>query len=221
MHILPLKILLVDDHPSTREGVKTVLRTDSSFRVVGEAGSRKEALDLAANNVTDVMMLDIELNDGNDNGIDFTRQLQALHPQIDILIYSLHIDDKHVLQAKKAGAKGYLYKSASAAEILDAFHRIACGQLAFPKIFQPELSQPELLLTPVERIVLWLSGHREYNTAGIAARMRISETTVNTHRHNIWQKLRSVFPEEQTSNPNLLVILGVEYRLRCPEYPSE
>ena len=216
MHILPLKILLVDDHPSTREGVKAVLRTDSSFRVVGEAGSRKEALDLAANNVIDVMMLDIELNDGNDNGIEFTRQLQALHPQIDILIYSFHTDDKHVLQAKEAGAKGYLYKSTPAVEILGAFHRIACGQLAFPKILQPELSQPELLLTPVERIVLWLTGHREYNTARIAAEMDIAEATVSTHRHNIWQKLRSVFPEEQTSNPNLLVILGVEYRLRWP-----
>ncbi len=215
MRILPLKILLVDDHPSTREGVKAVLRTDPSFRVVGEAGNRKEALDLAANNVIDVTMLDIELKDGKGDGIDFAHQLQALHPQIDILIYSFHTDDKHVLQAKKAGAKGYLYKTAPAVEILDAFHRIACGKLAFP-----EISQPELLLTPVERRVLWLSGQRAYDTTRIAARMKIVEATVHTHRHSIWQKLKSALPEEETSNPNLLVILGVEYRFRCSEYPS-
>jgi DNA-binding NarL/FixJ family response regulator len=216
MRTLPLKILLVDDHLAIREGIKAVLGTDPSFRVVGEATNRKEALDLAASNVIDVMMLDIELKDGKGNGIDFARQLQALHPRIDILIYSLHTDDKYVLQAKEAGAKGYLYKSESAVKILDAFHKIARGKPVFPKI-----SQPELLLTLAERRVLWLTGHRQYDTARIAARMEIVEATVNTHRHNIWQRLRPALPEEETSNPNLLVILGVEYRLRCPEYPME
>ena len=78
-----------------------------------------------------------------------------------------------------------------------------------------------VLLTLAERRVLWLTGHRQYDTARIAARMEIVEATVNTHRHNIWQRLRPALPEEETSNPNLLVILGVEYRFRCLEYPSE
>jgi DNA-binding NarL/FixJ family response regulator len=219
MRDLPVKILIVDDHPSVRGGVNAILGTDPSFRVVGEAGSRKEALDRAENGGIDIMMLDIELEDGN--GIDLTLRLRTLHPQIDILIYSLHTEDKYVLRAKAAGARGYLYKSAYGREILDAFHKIARGQTAFPNISRPELLHPELLLTLNEKRVLWLSGHREYDTARIASHMGIVEATVNTHRHNIWQELKAALPEEETSNPNLLVILGVEYRQRCPEYPME
>jgi FixJ family two-component response regulator len=69
-----------------------------------------------------------------------------------------------------------------------------------------------------EKRVLWLIGHREYDTARIASRMGMSEVAVHAHRHNIWRKLKASLPEEETGNP---IILGVEYRQRCPEYPSE
>ncbi|SFO19427.1 DNA-binding response regulator, NarL/FixJ family, contains REC and HTH domains [Nitrosospira briensis] len=212
---LPIKILIVDDHPVFRYGIRALLETQICFKVVAEAGSAKEAVDHLEKTDIDLVLLDISMPDTD--GIELTSQLRAPYPRLAILILTLHEEDQYVRQAVAAGANGYLVKTADPGHIFKAIHMVAAAR----KGVIPENFRPELLLSLSERRVLWLTGHREYDTARIASRMGIVEATVHTHRHNIWQKLKAVLPEAETSNPNLLVILGVEYRQRCPEYPSE
>lgn len=211
---LPIKILIVDDHPVFRHGIRGLLETQVSFRVMAEAGSAKEALGQLEKMDVDLVLLDINMPDMD--GIELTSQLRARYPRLLILMVTMHEEDEYIRRAIAAGAKGYVVKTEDPEPIFKAIHRVAGGGPIFPIKYQPE---PNLTLS--EKRVLWLTGHREYDTERIAAKMGVVEATVHTHRHNIWGKLKAVLPEAETSNPNLLVILGVEYRQRCPEYPSE
>ena len=211
---LPIKILIVDDHPAFRHGIRALLETQVSFRVMAEAGNAKEALGILEKTDIDLVLLNINMP-GMD-GIELASRLRPLYPRLFIIMLTILDRDAHIRRAMAAGANGYVIKDAEPQDIIKAIHRVVAGEEILPKI-----SRPELLLNLVERRVLWLTGHREYDTARIAARMSTSETPVHTHRHNIWQKLKANLPEEETSNPNLLVILGAEYQQRCPEYQSE
>lgn len=211
---LPIKILIVDDHPAFRCGIRTLLETQTCFKVVAEAGSAKEAVGHLEKTDIDLVLLDISMPDTN--GIELASQLRARYPRLAILIFTMHEEDQYVRQAIAAGANGYLVKTADPYRIFETIHKAVTGKPVIPPKFPPEL-----LLSLSERRVFWLSGHKEYDTKRIAARMGIVEATVHTHRHNIWQKLKAILPEAETTNPNLLVILGVEYRQRCPEYPAE
>jgi DNA-binding NarL/FixJ family response regulator len=211
---LPIKILIVDDHPIFRHGMRGLLETQTSFRVMAEARSAKEAWSLLEKTEIDLVLLDINMP-GTD-GIELASRLRARYARLLILMVTMHKEDAYIRRSIAAGANGYVIKDAESRDIFKAIRAVAGGNRIFPDKYQPE---PDLTLS--EKRVLWLTGHHKYDTARIAARMEIVEATVNTHRHNIWQKLKAVLPEEETSNPNLLVILGVEYRFRCPEYPSE
>lgn len=176
--------------------------------------NKKEALDDPEKTDIDLVLLDIKMP-GTD-GIELISQLRAHYPELAILMLTMYQEDQYIRRAMAAGADGYLIKDAEPRDIFKAIHMVASGQKVIPENFQFEL-----LLTLSERRVLWLTGHKEYDTKRIGSKMGILDTTVHTHRHNIWQKLKAVLPEEETSNLNLLVILGVEYRQRCLEYPSE
>lgn len=229
---LPIKILIVDDHPAFLKGIRTLLETQTCFKVVAEAGSAKEALDEAKKKEplddpkkkealddpkkTDIDLVLLDINMPGTDGVELASQLRVRYPRIFILMLTVNEGDAYIRRSIAAGANGYLIKDAEPQDIFNAIHTVAGGGRIFPVKYQPEQG-----LTLSEKRVLWLTGHRKYDTARIAARMGIVEATVNTHRHNIWDKLKAVLPEAETSNPNLLVILGVEYRFRCLEYPSE
>lgn len=227
---LPIKILIVDDHPAFRYGIRAVLETRTCFKVVAEAGSakealteakKKEALDDPEKTDIDLVLLDTHMPDMD--GIELTPQLRARYPELFILILTMHEESRYIRRAMGAGADGYLVKTATPVELFETIHRVVNGEKVFPEVFSGKVGLEALLalLTLSEKRVLWLIGHREYETARIASRMGMSEVALHTHRHNIWQKLKLVLPEEETNNPNLLVILAVEYRQRCPEYPRE
>ncbi len=212
---LPIKILIVDDHPAFRYGMRALLETQTCFKVVAESGSAKEAWDHPKKTDIDLVLLDINMPEMD--GIELTSRFRRRYLRLAILIFTMHEEDEYIRRAIAAGANGYLVKTADPNRIFETIHKVTLAR----KGVIPESFRPELLLSLSERRVLWLTGHKEYDTARIAARMGIVEATVHTHRHNIWQKLKAVLPEAETSNPNLLVILGVEYRQRCPEYPAE
>jgi len=211
---LPIKILIVDDHPAFLKGIRTLLETQVSFRVMAEAGNAREAVGLLEKMDIDLVLLDINMPDTD--GIELASRLRVRYPRIFILMLTVNKGDAYIRRSIAAGANGYLTKDAEPQDIFNAIHTVAGGEPIFPDEYQLEQG-----LTLSEKRVLWLTGHRKYDTARIAARMGIVEATVNTHRHNIWDKLKAVLPEAETSNPNLLVILGVEYRFRCLEYPAE
>src|SRR5688500_16797138 len=211
---LPIKIMIVDDHPIFRHGMRGLLETQTSFRVMAEARSAKEAWSLLEKTDIDLILLDINMP-GTD-GIELASRLRARYSRLLILMVTMHKEDAYIRRSIAAGANGYVIKDAESRDIFKAIRTVAGGNRIFPDKYQPE---PDLTLS--ETRVLWLTGHHKDDTARVAARLEIGDATGNTHRHNISQKLKAVLPEEETSKPILRGILGVAYRFRWPEYPSE
>jgi len=196
---MPIRILLADDHAVVRDGVRALLEKQTDMEVVAEAADGREAAQLAEELRPDVVVMDIAMP--NLNGIDATRRILAAHPQIAVVILSMHQDESYVLRSLKAGAKGYLLKDSLRSDVLDAIRAVAQGRSfltrKISRMMQEdyirEMEQRDLedsydLLTDREREVLQLAAEGKPNKE-IAGALNISLTTVETHRTHILQKL--------------------------------
>ena len=193
-----VRVLIADDHPVFRFGLRTLLKADPAMEVVGEAVNGEEAIAQASSLHPDVILMD--LNMPGMNGIEAIRRIQADHPQVHILALTMFDDDDSVFAAMRAGACGYLLKGAEGRETLQAIHVVSTGEAIFsPAIAQrlmqyfgasrsPSSSQPFPDLTEREREVLALIAHG-YTNQAIAERLVISPKTVDTHRTHIMDKL--------------------------------
>jgi len=208
---LPIKIMIVDDHPALRFGLRGLLETDPIFKVVAEAANGMEALDHAERSKIDIAMIDIGMPDIG--GIKLTDKYLGMYPAAKIIIYSMHEEEEYVFQAIEAGASGYVTKTAPASEIKSAIRRVANGQKGFPSI-----DKFELRLTLRQRQVLWLIGNEKSND-DIAKKLGIGIRAVEGHRHEILQRIRPYLTEERARNPNILAIIAVKYKMRC-NYPD-
>jgi DNA-binding NarL/FixJ family response regulator len=191
---MSISILMVDDHPVFRFGLRALIEAEADLRIVGEAASGSEALELAASQPIDLVLMDIKLPDMN--GLEVTRRLRALQPTVHVLIISM-LDDSTVFQALKAGACGYILKGSSGEETLRAMRAVAGGEAIFsPTIAQrlmhyfsapqPQFTFPEL--TEREREVLVLLAQGLTNSA-IAERLHLSAKTVRNRVSDIFSKL--------------------------------
>src|SRR3989440_12617999 len=115
-----IRVLIADDHPLFRDGLRTLLQSGTDTEVVGEAATGDEAIALAASVQPDVILMD--LNMPGINGIEATRRILATHPHIHILVLTLLDDDDSVFAAMRAGARGYLLKGAEGEETVRAIH---------------------------------------------------------------------------------------------------
>lgn len=124
-------VVIVDDHPLIRAGLRAVVDDDPGLRLLGEGGSGAEAVELVRTHRPDVLLVDIRmpLPDGSAglNGIEVTRRVCADSPSIAVLVLTMVDDDAAVLAALRAGARGYLLKEAAPAEIVAAIHAVAQG----------------------------------------------------------------------------------------------
>lgn len=125
---MPTKIVLADDHQIIHDGIKIVIDQESDMEVVGEADSGREAIAQASKLTPDVMVMDIGMNDLN--GIEATRQIQKENPQIRIVGLSMYADKRYVVAMLKAGASGYLLKSGTVKELVQAIRTI-CDQKTY------------------------------------------------------------------------------------------
>ncbi len=185
----PIHILLVDDHPLVRDGLRARLETIPHFIVVAEAGNAEEALQHAATQTIDLALMDINLN--GTNGIELTGRFNALHPEVMVLMLSMHDKAEYVMQAIQAGARGYVLKDAPAADIITAIDTVMAGGIYYSAGLAKHLSKPvppAMLLTPREREVLHCIATGKSNKH-IAREMSLSVRTVETHRLNIKRKL--------------------------------
>jgi DNA-binding NarL/FixJ family response regulator len=121
-----LRILVVDDHPLFRQGLHWALTTHADLEIVGAAADAAEALRLAETLLPDLVLCDLNLPDVG--GLELTRRLRRLYPQIRVVIVTLHMDDERVLGAIRAGAAGFLTKDAAAEELVAAIRRVALGE---------------------------------------------------------------------------------------------
>ena len=181
--------MLVDDHPLVRDGLRARLEAVPHFRVVAEAGSGAEALRLLGGARVDLVLMDITMRDGS--GIEATAQLNRSHPDIAVLILSMHDKLEYVSQAMQAGARGYVLKDAPGKDIVLAIDTVMAGGIYYSAPVARQLVRPaaqDNQLTSREQEVLRHIAKGESNKQ-IARALDLSVRTVETHRLNIKRKL--------------------------------
>lgn len=193
----PVQVLLADDHPIYREGLAGLLGATTDLVVVGEAGTGRQAAELAASLTPDVVILDLNMPELN--GVDAARQIVGTAPHIAVLILTMYDDDALVFQAIQAGARGYVLKSADPDTILAAVRSVARGEAIFGAALAQRLSHwfatmgdhrgPFVQLTPRENEALELIA-RGWGNPAIAERMGVSAKTVRNLVSNIFTKLQ-------------------------------
>jgi DNA-binding NarL/FixJ family response regulator len=182
-------IMLVDDHPLVRDGLRARLEAVPHFSVVAEADSGAEALALAGSARIDLVLMDITMRDGS--GIEATARLTAQHPEIAVLILSMHDKLEYVTQAMQAGARGYVLKDAPGKDIVLAIDTVMAGGIYYSAAVARQLARPaaqDNQLTSREQEVLRHIANGESNKQ-IAKALDLSVRTVETHRLNIKRKL--------------------------------
>jgi len=188
----PVKLLLVDDHPLVRDGVRGRLEAVPHFRVVGEAGDAEAALEAARTLSPDLALMDIGMR--GMNGIALTEKFAEQFPEVAVLVLSMHDNLEVVRQVMRAGARGYVLKDAPASELVEAIDAVLAGrafysaQLAMRMAEQAITPTPVEALTPRERDIL--DGiAKGYANKRIADELGLSVRTVESHRLNLKRKL--------------------------------
>jgi DNA-binding NarL/FixJ family response regulator len=195
----PVRVVLADDHPMYRYGVAAVLADVDSIDLVAQAASGEELLALVERVQPDVVLTDLRMPDLS--GIEVTRRLAASHPELPVLVLTMHDDDESVHAAMLAGARGYLLKGADGSELVSTIQALASGGAVFgPTVARRivghflESSQhlrsgafPDLTRREREVLDLVAAGHRN---SVVATRLGLSEKTVRNHLSSILLKLQ-------------------------------
>jgi DNA-binding NarL/FixJ family response regulator len=184
-----IRVLLVDDHPVVREGLRGIVGTEDGIDVVGEAGSAADAVAAARAYEPDVVLMDLRMPDGD--GVQATRDLLARDPGCRVVVLTTYENDADILRAVEAGATGYLLKDAGRSELVGAIRAAARGETVLAPAVAARLvsrMRSPVDLTPREIEVLRLVGEGRTN-AEIGRELFISEATVKTHLLRTYGKL--------------------------------
>lgn len=193
------RIVLADDHILVRDGVKHIIKERPDFRVVGEASDGLELLRLLKRKQTDMVLLDISMP--GMRGIEAAREIKSNHPEIKIVMLTMHRKRRYVQYAMASGADGYLLKEATGDELFDAITNVRNGGSYVSKSFSKEMvsemvtlyqggmkSRKEVLTTREKEILKLIAEGKA--SKEIADLLFISIYTVNNHRANIIKKLK-------------------------------
>ena len=194
---MSIRLMMVDDHPVVRAGLRALLEADAEVEVVADVGSGDEALQALNRLVTtgegvpDLVLMDLNLGDGI-GGIETTRRLRAQHPGVQVLAVTTFDAEADVVGALEAGATGYVLKDAPTEALLDAVRKAAAGR----SVLSPEVQQllvrrraePRTALSPRETEILEVLATGATNREA-AKRLFISESTVKTHLVHLYEKL--------------------------------
>ncbi len=190
------KVLIVDDHPVFRHGLRRVVESDRRFTIVGEAGDAPSARSLLATTPVDVLTVDLAMPRGS--GLDLLSAVRVEHPSVRVLVLTMCDEALYGMRAFRAGALGYLGKGASAETLIDAIDAVSRGQCVASAPLREQVLQqafhglgagdPVAGLSDRELEVLRLLSLGT-DTAGIADTLGLSVKTVESHRGNIARKL--------------------------------
>lgn len=195
-----IRVMLTDDHQVVRTGLRAVLGSAKDIVVVAEASSGREAVALAARVRPDVILMDLSMTDID--GLEATRQITATEPHPKVLVLTMHAEEEYLAEALKAGASGYLVKSAAHHELVDAVRAVAFGDVyvrpAAANVLAQRIRSSDRAstdrsmfekLTDRERDVLRLVA-QGYTAPDIGERLAISPKTVDTYKQRINEKIR-------------------------------
>jgi len=191
-------LVLADDHPVVRQGLRALLEAEPGFHIVGEADDGVAAAQLAERLKPDVLLVDVMMP--GLNGLEVTRQVRQRCPGTRVIVLSMHANEAYVLEALRHGAAGYVLKESSTAELVQAVRTVVAGR----RHLSPPLSDRAIeayaqkaapspldiyeTLTTREREVLQMAAEGRRNSE-IAARLAISPRTAETHRTHLMRKL--------------------------------
>jgi two-component system NarL family response regulator len=184
----PIRILIVDDHPIVRAGLANLLGKEAGFQIKGGVDGGEEALAFLDKHAVDIVLLDLRMP--KQSGLDVLPAILACKNPPRVIILSSFDYQEEIYRAAKAGARGYLMKDATRAQIVDAIRMVACGELHFPKAIAERIAEREGRngLSPREHDVLVMISKGLTNKE-IGHALVISQFTVRNHINHILEKL--------------------------------
>ncbi len=189
-----LRILIADDHPIVRRGLKQILSDESDVTiVVGEAQNAREVLEMAHQQTWDAVVLDITMP--GRGGLDTLKELKRQYPELPVLILSIHPEDQYAVRALREGAAGYMTKESAPAELVKAIRKITKGGKYISETLAEQMisimgteqpSQHSLSAREYQVMLMLVSGK---TLSGIAEEMSLSVKTIGTYRTRILEKM--------------------------------
>jgi DNA-binding NarL/FixJ family response regulator len=195
----PRRIIILDDHPMTREGLSGLLGREADLSICGQAGSVTQAHELVKKMKPDLVITDITLPDKS--GMEFVREMKKIHPGVPVLVVSMHDEQIYAERLLQAGAVGYVMKSEDGGKLVEAVRWVLDGGIYVSRNLSESMlnhlakrkgrqgQTPVAGLTEREFDVFQLIG-QGLGTKAIAQRLHISGKTVETHRSNLRRKLK-------------------------------
>ena len=192
------RIVLVDDHPLLRQGIGQLINQAPDLEVCGEAGGRAEAMQVINQSQPDLAVVDLSLK--NDRGLELIKDLRVQHPDVLVLVLSMHDEELYAERVLRAGARGYIMKREAADKVIEAIRGVLGGSVyvsdrVASRILHQVAGAPQTAerrtpanLTDRELEILLLIG-KGHGNQQIARQLFISVKTVETHRANLRQKL--------------------------------
>jgi len=191
-----IKVLIADDHPLIREGLKKILSEDADMNIVGEAGNAFEVEELVKTQHVDILLLDLSMPDKN--GLELLKDLKYAYPNLPVLILSIYPEDQFALRTLKAGASGYMTKESTTDELVKAIRKIVGGhryistgvaEKLAAEVINGNNKEPHEMLSDREYQVF------RYITSGkkvkeISKELSLSARTIHTYRTRIFEKMK-------------------------------
>ncbi|MDR3160329.1 MAG: response regulator transcription factor [Spirochaetaceae bacterium] len=191
------KIMIIEDHPLFSKGLCSLINSREDYNVVGEAKDSKEALKLAAEGEPDLAILDLNL--GNEDGLDLLKEMRRRFPKIAVLVLSMHDERYYAERVLKAGGRGYIMKTEAGNKVIEASETVLAGKIYFSEAQRERLAGyletggerpvPVETLSDRQFQVFNLLG-KGLGTVEIAAKLKLSAKTIDTHKEHIKDKLR-------------------------------
>lgn len=191
-----IKVLIADDHTLIRKGLKQILDDTEDMRVTGEAETGMQAIKMLLDGEYDMVLLDISLPDKN--GVEVLKQIKLNHPQLPVLMLSMHAEDQYAVRSMKSGASGYLNKQSAPAQLVTAIRQVASGK----KYISGELAEQLAngLTEGYQELLHQTLSDREYQTLCLLASgkklsemaeiMSLSTKTVSVYRARLLDKMK-------------------------------
>jgi two-component system response regulator NreC len=192
-----IRILICDDHTLFVEGIKALLRSETSLEIVGEARDGRQAVELVKQLKPDLLLMDISMPDMT--GFDATQRVHEFNPSLKVLVLTMHDDEELVARCLEAGAAGYIMKDAPASQLLYAIDAVQKGDTYLSPVVlktvvggyvknsnRPQTSYDRLSVREREILKLLAEG---LSVKEIAVRLNVSVKTVDVHKYNLMKKI--------------------------------